>query len=154
MKTITPCLTFKKEAEEVVKLYVSVFSSVFGNSKILKTTYFGKEELEALKNVPEVSEDIMPGPAGSVKTIRFQLNGQEFMAVNGGGYFGKFHDSMSLYVTCETQNQLDKLWEKLSEGGLQQPCGWVKDKFGVSWLEHGSRLNLIADRFPKGLREH
>lgn len=133
METITPSLTFKKEAEEAVKLCVSVFSSVFGNSKILKTTYFGKEELEALKNVPEVTEDIMPGPAGSVNTIRFQLNGQEFMAVNSGGYFGKFTGSISMYVSCETQEQIDELWNKLSKGGIEQPCGWLKDKYGVSW---------------------
>jgi predicted 3-demethylubiquinone-9 3-methyltransferase (glyoxalase superfamily) len=133
MKPIITCLTFKKEAEEAVELYVSVFSSVFGNSRILKTTYFGKDELEALKNVPEVSEDIMPGPAGSVKTVRFQLNGQELLAVNGGGYFGKFTESTSLYVTCETQEQIDKLWNELTKEGMEQPCGWLKDKYGVSW---------------------
>jgi predicted 3-demethylubiquinone-9 3-methyltransferase (glyoxalase superfamily) len=133
MQRVVPCLIFKKEAEEAVKLYVSLFDSIFGNSRILKTTYFGKEEIDALKKVPEVTEDIMPGPAGSVHTIRFTLDGQEIMAVNGGGYFGKFNETWSIYVRCGTQEQIDKLWEVLSKGGVEQACGWVKDKYGVSW---------------------
>lgn len=133
MKTITPCLGFNKDAERVINLYVSLFNSVFGNSKILHITRFSEKEIEELKKVPEMSEDIMPGPAGAVKTIRFALNGQEIVAFNGGAYFGRFNESMSLYVTCETQEQIDKLWATLSEEGTEQPCGWVKDKFGVSW---------------------
>jgi predicted 3-demethylubiquinone-9 3-methyltransferase (glyoxalase superfamily) len=133
MHNITPNLMFNKDAEKAVALYVSAFSSVFSNSKVIKTTYYGKEELSALQDVPEMTDDIMPGPAGSVKTIRFRLNGQEFVAVNGGGYFGKFTESMSLYVSCETQSQIDGLWKELSEGGVEQPCGWLKDKYGVSW---------------------
>ena len=133
MQTITPNLMFKKDAEKAVELYVSVFSSVLGNSKIIKTTYYGKEELLALKEVPGMTEDIMPGPVGSIKTIRLQLNGQEFVAVNGGAYFGNFSESMSLYVSCETQSQIDRLWKELSKDGVEQPCGWLKDKYGVSW---------------------
>lgn len=133
MKTITLCLGFNKNAEEAAHTYVSLFNSVFGNSEILRATHFGEKEIEELRKVPEMSEDIMPGPAGAVKTIRFTLNGQEISAFNGGAYFGKFNESMSLYVTCETQEQIDKLWTRLSEDGVEQPCGWVKDKFGVSW---------------------
>ena len=81
-------LMFRREAEEAVKSYVSLFSSVFGDSKILWTTYYGEEELEALRAVPEMTEDIMPGPAGSVRTIRFLLCGQEILALNGGGFLG------------------------------------------------------------------
>ncbi len=80
-----------------------------------------------------MSDDIIPGAADDIKTIRFTLNGQEALAFTGGAYFGKFNESISLYVTCETQEQIDRLWAKLSEGGVEQPCGWVKDRFGVSW---------------------
>lgn len=133
MKTITLCLGFNKNLEEAVTTYVELFDAVFGNSKIIGRSYFGGQEIEALRQVPEMSEEIMPGLAGELKTIHFTLNGQEFVAFNGGVYFGKFHESMSLYVSCETQEQIDRLWEVLSEGGEEQPCGWVKDRFGVSW---------------------
>jgi predicted 3-demethylubiquinone-9 3-methyltransferase (glyoxalase superfamily) len=133
MERIMLALMFRREAEEAVKSYVSLFSSVFGDSKILWTTYYGEEELEALRAVPEMTEDIMPGPAGSVRTIRFLLCGQEILAVNGGGFFGKFTESTSLYVSCDTQEQIDLLWMALSRGGTEQPCGWLKDRFGVSW---------------------
>ena len=96
--SITTCLMFDKNAEEAIRFYIEIFNKAFGNakgeSKILKVTRFGKEELKDLLDVPDVPKDMMPGPVGSVKTIRFLLNGQEFVAVNGGGYFGKFHESM------------------------------------------------------------
>lgn len=133
MQPIATHLAFATQAGEAVNLYVSLFASVFGNSRILKTTYYGTEELEALREVPEMSEDIMPGPPGSAKTIRFLLNGTEFLAINGGGYFGKFTESISLHVSCETQEQIDKLWVELSAGGIEQPCGWLRDRYGVSW---------------------
>ncbi len=133
MKTIRTCIAFNKEAEEAVNLYVSAFSSAFGDSKILKTTYYGEEELEALREVPGLAEEYMPGPAGSVKEVRFQLNGEELMAFNGGSYFGRFNESISHYVSCRTQDQIDLLWERLSIGGEEQQCGWLKDRFGVSW---------------------
>ena len=131
MKTITPCLGFINNAEEAIKVYVELFDSVFGNSKILHITHFSEKELKELSKVPEMSESIMP--AQGIKTIRFTLNGQEILAFNGGAYFGKFHESMSLYVSCDTQEQIDKLWSVLSDRGEEQPCGWVKDRFGVSW---------------------
>jgi predicted 3-demethylubiquinone-9 3-methyltransferase (glyoxalase superfamily) len=133
MKPITICLGFDKELEEAVATYVGLFDAVFGNSKILSRSYFGENEIAALRQVPEMSEEIMPGVAGDVKTIRFTLNGEEIVAFNGGAYFGKFHESMSLYISCDTQEQIDRLWAVLSEGGEEQPCGWVKDRFGVSW---------------------
>lgn len=133
MKTIRTCMGFHGEAEEAANLYVDAFSRAFGDSKILKITYYGDEELEALREVPDVTEEFMPGPPGSVKDVRFLLNGDELMAFNGGGYFGNFTESVSLYVSCKTQDQIDGLWEKLSEGGIEQQCGWLKDRFGVSW---------------------
>lgn len=135
--SITTCLSFTNNAEEAIRFYVDIFKSAFdeakGESKILKETYFGEEELKDLLNVPDVPKDMIPGPAGSVKTIRFLLNGQEFIAVNGGGYFGKFHESISLYISCENQQQIDVLYDALAVNGQLQPCGWVKDRFGISW---------------------
>lgn len=132
MKRITPCLAFSHNASEAVEFYVALFDAVFGDSEIRRVTRFDERELEELRNVPEMSDDIMP--SAGVKTIRFALAGQEFLAVNGGGYFGKFHESMSLYVSCETQEEIDRLWSKLAENCIeQQPCGWIKDRFGVSW---------------------
>jgi len=135
--SITTCLTFSKNAEEAIRFYIEIFNKAFGSekgeSKILKITYFGEEELKDLLKVPDVPKDMMPGPVGSVKTIRFLLNGQEFIAVNGGGYFGKFHESISLYVSCDNQYQIDTLYDALAVNGELQPCGWVKDRFGVSW---------------------
>jgi predicted 3-demethylubiquinone-9 3-methyltransferase (glyoxalase superfamily) len=133
MKTITLCLGFKNNLEEAVATYVELFDAVFGNSKILGRSFFGEQEITALRQVPGMSEEIMPGLAGDVKTIRFTLNEVEVVAFNGGAYFGDFHESMSLYVSCETQEQLDRLWDVLSDGGEEHPCGWVKDRFGVSW---------------------
>lgn len=135
--SITTCLTFSYNAEEAVQFYIEIFNKAFenkkGSSKILKITRFGEEELQELFNMSDVPKDMMPGPTGSIKTIRFLLNGQEFIAINGGGYFGKFHESISLYVSCDNQYQIDILYDALSVSGEIQPCGWVKDRFGVSW---------------------
>ena len=133
MQTTTTCLVFKKDAQEAVDTYVSLFAKVFGNSAIIATTYYGAQELRALASIPDLSPETMPGPAGSIKTIRFTLNGQQFVAVNGGGYFGKFSESISIYVNCDTQEQIDTLWQTLSKKGVEHPCGWLQDKFGVSW---------------------
>lgn len=136
-KSITTCLTFSNNAEDAISFYVEIFQRAFkgkkGESKILRITHFGEEELKELLNVPDVPANMMPGPVGSIKTIRFLLNGQEFVAINGGGYFGRFHESISLYVECENQEQIDTLYEALAVNGELQPCGWVKDRFGVSW---------------------
>jgi predicted 3-demethylubiquinone-9 3-methyltransferase (glyoxalase superfamily) len=107
MQKITPFLWFDKEAEEAAKFYVSIFK----NSKI---------------------GERMPGPNGTVMGLAFTLDGQEFRALNGGPMF-KFSPAISLFVDCKTQKEVDELWDKLSAGGEKQPCGWLRDKYGVSW---------------------
>jgi predicted 3-demethylubiquinone-9 3-methyltransferase (glyoxalase superfamily) len=110
---ITTFLTYDGQAEEAMNLYTSVFP----NSKITSTRYYGEAG---------------PGEAGSLMTGTFELDGQEFMVLNGGSSF-TFAQGFSLFVNCETQEEVDDLWEKLSEGGEKGPCGWLTDKFGVSW---------------------
>lgn len=112
-KKITTFLTFNDQAEEAIDFYTSIFE----NSKILSTTRYGEAG---------------PGPKGAFMTGRFELAGQEFMALNGGPSFS-FAQGMSLFVDCETQEEVDELWEKLSAGGEKGPCGWLTDKYGVSW---------------------
>jgi len=113
VQKITPFLWYDNNAEEAVSLYISVFK----NSKITGITRYG---------------DAGPGPKGSVMTIAFQLEGQDFIALNGGPMF-KFTEAISLSVDCKTQQEVDELWEKLSAGGQPGQCGWLKDKFGLSW---------------------
>jgi len=110
---ITPCLWFDGNAEEAVHFYVSVFK----NSKIEAVSHYGKN---------------MPMPEGTVLTVVFLLEGQEFLALNGGPEF-TFSEAISFVVNCETQQEIDVFWSKLSDGGQIQQCGWLKDKFGVSW---------------------
>lgn len=111
---ITVCLCYDHQAEEAVHFYLSVFKT----GRILNVTRCGENE--------------PGGPAGSVRTIAFELFGQEYLAVNGGPYF-KFSDAISLMVNCATQEEIDELWEMLSAGGEQVQCGWLKDKYGVAW---------------------
>jgi predicted 3-demethylubiquinone-9 3-methyltransferase (glyoxalase superfamily) len=113
MQKITPFLWFDGRAEEAMNFYVSIFK----NSKKRKVIRYG---------------DAGPGPKGTVMTAVFQLDGQEFIALNGGPQF-KFSQAVSFVVNCKTQKEVDELWEKLSAGGEQQVCGWLKDKFGLSW---------------------
>lgn len=113
MQKITTFLTFDNKAEEAVNLYTSVFK----NSKVRSISRYGDEG---------------PGPAGQVMVVEFELEGQEFMALNGGPSF-TFSQGISFLVNCDTQEEVDELWERLSEGGEQQPCGWLVDRFGVSW---------------------
>jgi len=110
---ITPFLWFDGNAEEAAHFYVSIFK----NSKITKISRYSGAE---------------PGPKGTVMTIGFELDGQEFTAINGGPQF-KFTEAVSFAVHCKDQTELDDMWEKLSAGGEQGPCGWLKDKFGLSW---------------------
>lgn len=117
MKRITACLWFDNKAEEAAKFYVSIIK----NSKIGSVTRYGEEGAKASGR-----------PAGTVMTVMFQLNGQEFMALNGGPQFN-FSPAISFIMSCETQEEIDELWEKLSEGGEKEVCGWLKDKYGVSW---------------------
>lgn len=110
---ITTFLWFDSNAEEAANFYVSIFK----NSKIVNTSHY---------------TDVGPGPRGSVMTIEFELDGQRFTALNGGPTF-KFTEAISLVVNCETQEEVDYFWQKLSEGGQEVECGWVKDKYGLSW---------------------
>jgi predicted 3-demethylubiquinone-9 3-methyltransferase (glyoxalase superfamily) len=112
-KKITTFLTYDGRAEEAMNLYTSVIP----NSRITSTRYYGEAS---------------PGEAGSLMTGTFELDGQEFMALNGGSSF-TFGPGFSLFVSCETQDEVDQLWEKLSEGGEKGQCGWLTDRFGVSW---------------------
>jgi predicted 3-demethylubiquinone-9 3-methyltransferase (glyoxalase superfamily) len=116
---IAPCLWFDDQAEEAVRFY----SSVFKNAKTLRTSRYGKAGYEFHRK-----------PEGSVMVIAFELDGQQFTALNGGPVF-KFNEAISLQVSCETQEEVDYYWKKLSEGGdaNAQQCGWLKDKYGVSW---------------------
>ncbi|MQA11728.1 MAG: VOC family protein [Pseudonocardiaceae bacterium] len=113
MKEIITHLAFKEEAEEAVRFYTSVIP----DSRVTGTTYFRAGE---------------PGKEGAVRTIRFELLGQEFLAVNGGPEFS-FAEGTSLYVRCDTQREIDELWEQLSEGGQKQVCGWLTDRYGMAW---------------------
>ena len=118
MQKITPFLWFDDQAEEAVKFYTSVFK----NSKVGRTLRYDKNAAKAAG-----------GPVGSVLTIEFELEGQKFVALNGGPQF-KFNESISFVVNCETQEEVDYYWKKLTaNGGEESQCGWLKDKFGVSW---------------------
>ena len=119
MQKISPCLWFDNIAEEAVQFYVSIFK----NSKMGNVTHYGKEGYEIHKK-----------KEGTVMTIDFEIEGQKFLALNGGPIF-KFNEAVSFQIYCETQDEVDYYWDKLTEGGDKnaQVCGWLKDKFGVSW---------------------
>jgi predicted 3-demethylubiquinone-9 3-methyltransferase (glyoxalase superfamily) len=114
---ITPCLWFDSQAEDAASTYVSIFE----NSKILRTSHYGKE-----------GHEIHGREAGSVMTVEFEIEGQKFLALNGGPHF-KFNEAVSFQVHCETQEEIDYFWSKLTEGGEEGPCGWLKDRYGLSW---------------------
>ena len=127
---ITTFLWYDNQAEEAVNFYVSIFK----NSRIGDIVRYG---------------DTGPGPKGQVMTAEFQLAGQQFTALNGGPQF-KFTEAISLVVNCETQEEVDELWEKLSEGGEKVQCGWLKDKFGLSWQIVPTVLrDLLKDKDPE-----
>ena len=113
MQKISTCLWFDGQAEEAAKFYCSVFR----NSKIKQTVLYG---------------DTGPGPKGSVMTVDFELDGREFLALNAGPKF-KFNHAVSMMVNCETQKELDEMWDKLSAGGITEVCGWLRDRYGLSW---------------------
>ncbi|HZC44457.1 MAG TPA: VOC family protein [Acidobacteriaceae bacterium] len=117
MQRITPFLWFDDKAEEAVNFYTSIFK----NAKIGKISRYSEEAANASGR-----------PPGTVMIVTFQLDGQEFIALNGGPQF-KFTEAISLVVNCETQAEIDEFWEKLSEGGKKSQCGWLKDKYGLSW---------------------
>lgn len=113
MQKITPFLWFDNQAEEAANLYVSLFK----NSKVLNVSRYGEGG---------------PGPAGTAMTVTFQIAGQEFTALNGGPLYS-FTEAVSFYVNCENQQEVDYLWDKLTEGGEEGRCGWLKDRYGLSW---------------------
>jgi predicted 3-demethylubiquinone-9 3-methyltransferase (glyoxalase superfamily) len=130
MSKITPFLWFDNNAEEAVQFYTSIFK----NSKILQTSRYG---------------DGGPGPKGSVMTMKFELNGQELIALNGGPHF-KFNEAISFVVNCETQKEVDDYWEKLTAGGKEVQCGWLTDKYGLSWQITPTILSqLMSDKDPE-----
>jgi len=129
LQKISPFLWFDHQAEEAAKFYVSIFP----NSAIGKIARY---------------TDAGPGPKGSVMTVAFQLDGQPFTALNGGPIF-KFTEAISFVVHCETQQEVDEFWERLSQGGQQVECGWLKDKFGLSWqIVPVALMEMIEDKNP------
>ncbi|MEW6682445.1 MAG: VOC family protein [Nitrospirota bacterium] len=133
MQKITPFLWFDHQAEEAAKFYVSIFK----HSKIGKVARYGEAGAKASGR-----------PQGSVMTVAFQLEGQDFIALNGGPQF-KFTEAISLSVDCKTQEEVDELWKKLSAGGEEGPCGWLKDKYGLSWQINPSVLGeMLSDPDP------
>ena len=137
VQRIAPCLWFDDQAEEAAKYYVSIFK----NSRIVNISRYG-----------EAGHEIHGRPAGSVMTVDFELDGQTFTGLNGGPHF-KFNEAVSLQVNCETQDEIDYYWEKLSEGGDEkaQQCGWLKDKYGLSWQVVPSTISeIFADHTSEG----
>ena len=129
MQKITPFLWFNDKAEEAMNFYVSIFKS----SKVGTVTRYG---------------DAGPGPKGSVMSATFQLEGQDFYALNGGPQF-TFTPAISFFVNCETQQEVDELWDKLSEGGRKDRCGWLQDKYGLSWQIIPTTLSaMLRDKDP------
>jgi predicted 3-demethylubiquinone-9 3-methyltransferase (glyoxalase superfamily) len=134
MQKITPCLWFDDQAEEAVNLYVSLFK----NSKVKNVARYG-----------EAGANISGRPPGSVMTVTFELEGQEFMALNGGPHF-KLNEAVSFIVNCDSQAEVDEFWEKLSAGGEKSQCGWLKDKYGLSWQIVPTVLDeMLQDKDPK-----
>ena len=133
MKKITPFLWFNDQAEEAMNLYISLFK----NSKVANISRYGKGESY---------------PEGTAFVLTFELDGQEFMAINAGPQF-PFTEAISLYVDCKTQQEVDDLWEKLSEGGEKGQCGWLKDRYGLSWQIVPTALGeLMNDKDPEKAR--
>ena len=130
MDRITPCLWFDTEAEDAAEFYTSVFP----NSRIVHVSHYGSAG---------------PRPEGMVMEVEFELDGRSFLALNGGPDF-RFTEAISLQAHCKDQAEVDRLWETLSEGGEEGPCGWLKDRYGVSWQIVPSRMyELIADPDPE-----
>lgn len=130
MQKITPFLWFDGNAEEAMRFYTSVFK----NAKVVDVRRFGSEG---------------PGPEGSVMTATFQIEGQEFVALNGGPHY-QFTPAISFFVNCETQEEVDDLWAKLSDGGCPLRCGWITDKYGITWqIVPSVMMRLLQDEDPE-----
>jgi predicted 3-demethylubiquinone-9 3-methyltransferase (glyoxalase superfamily) len=134
MKGITSCLWFEDQAEAAARFYTSVFK----NSTLGNISRYGDAGAQAARR-----------PKGSVMTVEFELAGQKFLGLNGGPEF-KFSEAISFIVNCENQQEIDEFWSKLSEGGSEGPCGWLKDKFGLSWQIVPTALGeMLADQDPE-----
>lgn len=133
MQKITPFLWFDTQAEDAAQFYVSIFDK----ARIVNVTRYG---------------DSGPGPKGGVMTVEFELAGQRFIALNGGPHF-KFTEAISMAVSCETQEELDHYWARLTEGGQEVQCGWLKDKYGLSWQVVPAAMGrLVGGPDPEGSR--
>jgi predicted 3-demethylubiquinone-9 3-methyltransferase (glyoxalase superfamily) len=133
MQRITPFLWFNDNAEEAVKFYTSIFK---------------KSKIGKIARYDEAGEKVAGRPAGSVMTIEFEIEGQDFIALNGGPHF-KFNEAVSFVVSCKTQTEVDYYWNKLSAGGKEVQCGWLTDKFGLSWQIVPTILGeLMSDKDP------
>ena len=133
-KTIMPCLWFDSEAEAAANHYASIFQ----NSKVGKISRYGKE-----------GQDVHGKAPGSVMTVEYEIEGQKFLALNGGPQF-KFNEAVSFQILCETQAEVDYFWSRLTEGGAEGPCGWLKDKFSLSWQVVPTVLpELLKDSNPE-----
>lgn len=131
MPRITPCLWFDDQAEEAATFYASVFP----NSKVLDVSHYSEAG---------------PGPAGSAMMVRFVLDGQELLGLNGGPAHYAFSEAVSFMVGCRTQEEVDHFWSRLTEGGEEGPCGWLKDRFGLSWQVVPDRLGeIMSDPDPE-----
>src|SRR5436309_16081174 len=131
IQPITPCLWFDSQAEQAATFYVSIFE----NSKI-----------SAISRYTEAGKEVHHRPAGSAMTVAFELNGQPFTALNGGPHF-KFTEAVSFVFNCESQEEVDEMWAKLSAGGTDGQCGWLKDKYGLSWQVVPTALGkLLQDK--------
>ncbi len=134
MQKLTPFLWFDDKAEEAVSFYTSIFK----NSKIMSIARYG-----------DAGAEVSGRPKGTVMTVAFQLEGQEFVALNGGPQF-KFTEAISFVVNCQTQEEIDEYWKKLSAGGQEVQCGWLKDKYGLSWQIVPTILGeMLSDPDPK-----
>jgi predicted 3-demethylubiquinone-9 3-methyltransferase (glyoxalase superfamily) len=130
MKGVTPCLWFDAQAEEAARFYTSLLP----NSRIVDVTHYGEAG---------------PGEPGSVMTVEFELDGRPFVGLNGGPEF-TFNEAVSFQLHCQTQDEVDELWEKLGEGGEHGPCGWLKDRYGLSWQVVPTELQeLLRDPDPE-----
>jgi predicted 3-demethylubiquinone-9 3-methyltransferase (glyoxalase superfamily) len=141
MKEITPCLWFDDQAEEAANFYVSTFSSMGGSAaqdtRIVDVARYG-----------EAGADASGRPVGTVMTVTFRLVGREIVALNGGPAF-TFTEAVSLMVPCESQEEVDRLWDELSAGGEQGPCGWLKDRYGLSWqIVPTALVEMLQDEDP------
>jgi predicted 3-demethylubiquinone-9 3-methyltransferase (glyoxalase superfamily) len=134
MQKITPCLWFDDQAEAAAKFYVSIFK----HSRLGHVTRYG-----------EAGAEVSGRPKGSVMTVTFEIERQEFMALNGGPLF-HFSEAISFMVQCESQKEIDEMWEKLSQGGTKGQCGWLKDKYGLSWqIISPGWEEMILDKDPE-----